>query len=166
MVLRVDFDRFAEEVKTRLLGEPVYVSSVHGGTLATAGNAQMVILAKSRAQEEEVTKKLEASKLKVFRGLWGVVLDDLEIEFEPIFVSAVAYRSEAAVPGIWLDAHHTEPQQPEILRRMYEEFLANGEIRDVSFEDFVIAMNPNVVVLSPAQLQRFADRNDPEPTIG
>ena len=52
------------------------------------------------------------------------------------------------------------PTQLTVLKTMYDEFRHTGDIEEVPFEEFVQFTNPNVVILSPAELESFAKQKE------
>ncbi|MBI3720930.1 MAG: hypothetical protein HY248_00125, partial [Fimbriimonas ginsengisoli] len=47
------------------------------------------------------------------------------------------------------------PTQLQVLRTLYDEFRETGEVGDVSFDAFVRMAQPNVLILSLAELREF-----------
>jgi len=110
-----------------------------------------------RGTSGEVRRKLELAGFEVFEGEWGEAGEwpsDRMVE-EPIYIAAIAYRSRERTPGLWVDAYPALPTNATALRTFYDELSTNGEILEISFEEFVRAANPNVVILGPNELQNF-----------
>jgi hypothetical protein len=77
-------------------------------------------------------------------------------------VAAVSYASGTNQPGVWVDAFEGPPTTVQVLRSVYEEFRKNGEMPEVSFEEFVRIANPNVAIVTPPELAAYlqAKQND------
>ncbi len=165
MVLRVEIDRFAEEVRARLEAKECYVAPWGPGSLATAGNAdrQLILAAFSSHSVEATTQELTKSGLSVHSGHWALTVEDM-IEAQPKvpYIGAVAYRSKDQKPGLWLDAYPTEPSPGEVLMAIFNEFQETGDLAEVSFEDFMKGAHPNVVIMTPDQIGRFLQQKEPE----
>ncbi len=161
MVLRVSSDRFAVEVKQRLGKAEVYLNPKGRRTVATAGipESQLVIAAEFHAEIEQTRAELAGQGVTAHEGLWCETLDEMEVSDISVFTIAVSYRSEGAKPGLWMDADLHEISTGEVLKRMYDEFRANGEIKESSFDEFVKVIEPNVLVVAPHQLAAWADEN-------
>lgn len=161
MILRVDKQNFADEVKSRLAVNEVYVQPRGRRTEVTASKpgAGLVIASKFPESVTLATRTLEEAGFVVREGLWADSIEDLEHDERTPFVLAVAYKSENGAPGIWVDADHYERSHGEVLRRMFEEFVENGEVKETTFDEFVNAISANVVVLSPHEIESFAERN-------
>lgn len=167
MVLRVPFEEFVATV-LRLMSQPeAFIESVASGTKLTAAVPLGGVLVQcvTTLPEKEVRKRLEQSDIPCLPGSWSQSLSDEGCTDAPIdiYVAAIAYTSRDARPGLWVDAFPYEPTALHALRMMYEEFRANGEIGEVTFEDFVKHSNSNVVVSNRAQLEGWArSKSDPE----
>ena len=96
------------------------------------------------------------SGLEVFEGEWSEDRTEASEEEPALYVAAIAYRSKERAPGLWVDAFESPPIQGQVLKALYDEFLENGEIQDVSFEEFVRISEPTVVIVSPEDLSAFA----------
>lgn len=163
MVFRVDLEHFADAVKKLLGGKVVAVAARDGRTYLTSGDSAkgLVVVAVSGKPVADV-KKLAADKgFEVISGEW---MDAAEVPIEgcddePPYMAGVAYKSREDMPGIWMDAFPFAPNQSEVLKRMYDEFAETGEIGDVTFEEFLRLCNPNVVIVSPQDMARFARAN-------
>jgi hypothetical protein len=158
MVLTVPYEEFAAACK-RVGAKEVYLAPNGKGTVLTVGDLhkQVVIASKSDAPLTEVSEALESAGLNVFPGRWG----DGSVEFAESsnghspFVAAVAYQSNDSTPGLWMDAFPTPPTPLIVLRTMFEEFKANSEIGEVTYEEFVRYARPNVVILTPGDIATY-----------
>ncbi|MBX7135987.1 MAG: hypothetical protein K1X67_25235 [Fimbriimonadaceae bacterium] len=163
MVLRVDLERFPEEVSTRLGLQDVYVARVASGVVATAADSEkgLVIAASSMKSLEEVRTYLSRSGLRVATGAWDTEGEEVAPGGVEAWVASVAYRTAEAKPGLWVDAFPEEPTPAEVLMRLFDEFRETGEIGDVAFEEFMKVAVPTVVVVGPDELRRYVERNSP-----
>src|SRR5688572_9399301 len=127
MVLRVEFDQFPQTVKRVLASDEAYVAVQGKGALATATDRKgVVVLAKTDASLEEATMRLQEQGMEVFTGVWS--LDGAEGATmggpAPAWVAAVSYDSEELKPGLWIDAYGEQPTLAQVMRTMYDEFMA------------------------------------------
>jgi hypothetical protein len=160
MVLTVGWDRFAQEVRDRLAGSRVYAAASPGGCLLTAGSPEAGLLVRCEAPlaPADALDELAAQGLTGASGVWSLAADPSgqAPEAPPVWIAAVAYRTREAKPGCWMDAYQTEPTPAQVLQALYDEFSRTGQIRDVTFEDFLRLASPNVAVLAPAEVRRYA----------
>ena len=159
MTLQVSFDQFAETVKRLLNQQEAFVTAHNSGTLVTAAKAEksMVVASISSEDVEATTQKLKESDMAVYSGTW-LTPEELMAPAtaqRDVFIAAVAYRSGADKPGLWVDAYTNLPSQIAVLRAMYDEFRETGEVDDVTFEEFVQIAGANVVVLTPTDIDGF-----------
>ncbi|MCX7800187.1 MAG: hypothetical protein N2109_07590 [Fimbriimonadales bacterium] len=165
MVLRVPFEGFAETARRKLPGAEAYVAPRPFGCVVTASQSgrPLVLVSFARRSPTDARRALEAEGLEVREGEWchdGAPIEAFE-ERSDLHVGAVAYRSGEAMPGLWVDAFLGPRTPAEVLRAMYEEFQETGELRDATFDEFVRAAEPNVVILGPEELTRLAMRSRP-----
>lgn len=162
VLLRVELERFAEEVAARLGVSECYVAPQGVGSVATAAdvNKGVVIVATSSQSSAEAEQVLRGRGLTVHRGGWDL---DADIGPEDVcrdaWIAGVAYRTGEPKPGLWLDAYPHQPTPAEVLTRLYNEFTETGQIDRVSFEEFIRLAAPNVVVVGPEEVSRYAERN-------
>ncbi|HWD41333.1 MAG TPA: hypothetical protein VG944_20990 [Fimbriimonas sp.] len=159
MTLQVPFDSFAKTAKKVAKATEAYLSVHVGGTLITsadpATNAHVFTV--SRLSRQEIEKRLKAEGIEALEGAWAEE-GQISLDPDPIenaFVAAVSYQSAEHIPGVWVDAYREQPSHVQVLRAWYDEFRETGEVGDVSFEEFVRLSNPNVVVVSSADLRRY-----------
>lgn len=155
LTLDVGLDRFVEEVKRRLPKETVYLSCHRKEIRLTAASpdGQLLIRSRTDTSRGDLQKRLDAEKILCAEGSWTA---GTSTEVEPAadaYIAAVAYQSSEIKPGVWMDAYPAEPTVQEILKTLFDEFLANGEVADISFEDFLRLATPNVVVLRPDEVR-------------
>ena len=162
MVLKVDLLKFSEAARVLLGTEEVFLSPRGSGTWVTAGNpAKDVLLAcHSPLAPELVRAELARFNLKVYEGEWALHDPGPTVEAHESWVAAVAYRSREPMPGLWMDAYADQPTAAQVLKAMFDEFRENGEVGEVTFEEFVRMAEPNVQILSPSQVLDFAMQKD------
>jgi hypothetical protein len=157
VVLTVPFEGFAEAMKSQPGARVAYVSTLGSRTMVTAGDpgSGAVVRAFASLSPSDVRASLEKAGVTVREGTWGDRPDDPG----PLWVAAVAYKSEEDTPGLWVDTFESKPTTGQVLAELYEEFRETGEIGDVSMEEFIRLADPNVVVLSPEEQAEFARRS-------
>lgn len=157
MVLTVPYEEFPAAGK-RLGIHDVFVYE-HGGHTHLTGadpHKSVLIASKTPASVEEVREHLKSAGFDVFSGQWS----DQEASANgarngEAYVAAVAYRSRESIPGLWMDAFPTVPTPQIVLRAMYDEFKENHEIGNATYEDFLSSAKPNVVILSPGEIETY-----------
>ncbi len=162
MTLNVPFDQFTKTIERVLGTKEAYVAANGSGCLISAAvtDKGFIVVSRSEWSPAGAKSKLEQQGVKVFEGNWSLAVDSTPTPGDHIepYVVAVAYRSGETTPGVWLDAFASMPTQIQVLRAMYEEFKETGELPEVSFEEFVRLSDPNVVIVSPNNLQSFLDK--------
>ena len=157
MVLTVPFNDYPTVVKRlELLDVFVLAHSKHTVISAVDLHKNILVTSTSELGVSEVKSRLESSGLHVFSGQWSD--QDSKVSqngAQDAFVAAVAFRSREAMPGLWVDAFPTMPTPQIVLRSMYDEFRANDEIGNVSYEEFIKLAHPNVVILNPSEVSTF-----------
>lgn len=157
--LRVEFDQLAAEARTRAPGEAIYLEPSGPQLIVSVAGPDLVLWAITQLSHEECRSRLEAEGLEVRAGCWISDAEALAMErWARPWIVAVAYSSAKGRPGLWVDATAEEPTQADVLRAMYEEFRETGDVADVTMEEFIRAANPNVVILSPEEVRRYAER--------
>lgn len=164
MILHVEFEHFAAAVKRHMKTPHAYVSRLESKTHVSAADplANVLVSASTSLGMEEAQQKLVASGLETSHGGWAEgghgPSDSLG---ELPFVVAVGYKSGDEMPGVWLDAYAEVPTPAIVLKSIYDEFRQTGEIGDLAFEEFVRIASPNVVIVSPPEMERFlADKRE------
>ena len=164
MILHVEFDQFAPTVQ-RLLKTKEAFTRLHGGTVVvTSAHPEKPFVVASAVQGKplDVKQRLEASGFEVLEGEWtdaGEGASD-RLGDRQTYIAAVAYHSKDKMPGLWLDAYPAPPVPGIVLRAFYDELMANGEIPDVSFEEFIRLANPNVIVVGPNEIQSYLSEKE------
>jgi hypothetical protein len=163
MVLLVPIERFAAEARVRFPGEPVYVAGHAGRSLATVGSEKSGTMVQAEVPEsaETLRARLEGEGLEVARGRWVVDEESAELDrHRPLFVAAVAYRSSEGRPGLWVDAYHREPSAGEVIDAFFDEMRSQGQVGNVTQEEFERIAGPTVVVVAPDALQEYANQSE------
>jgi hypothetical protein len=162
MTLQVPFDAFAETAKRVAdVNEAFVMSRGKGCVISCANPAKSVHIVSASPRPADEIKAELGKAMTVTDGIWTED-PSFDLEADPItsaHVAAVAYESTEHVPGMWIDVFADHPTHVQVLRSMYDEFRQTGEVSDVSFEEFIRQSNPNVVVVTPAQLRGFLDAN-------
>lgn len=160
MVFRVPLDGFAEAVE-RLLGPKVAaIGTREGRTVVSSADPVrgLVVAAFTSKPAIEVTAMVKEWGFETLAGEWigdGLAMCPDDEDASQAYVVGIAYKSRESMPGLWMDAFPFAPTQSEALKRMYDEFVRNGEIEDIGFEEFLRLTTPNVVTLSPDEIARF-----------
>ncbi len=160
MVLHVDFEHLAEEAKRHGLKPWAYVSSEASQRVVTIGDpaSHVVIQAESDMPYTQVAAALTEQGLLVAHGRWlpDPLAGELQIQ-EQTWVAAVAYKSVEEKPGLWVHGYRGEPSVGDVLRDFYEEMSAESGLNQMPLDEFLSAVEPNVVVLSPDELAAYAE---------
>lgn len=164
MTLQVDFDQFADAVQRHTKTQHAYLSRHEGRTLVSVADpaTNLIIAAISKFEIEETQATLKAAGFTCSKGAWHEGHDIHASASDSVYISAVAYASGDEMPGVWVDAHAEMPTQAMVLKALYEEFRQTGEVGEISFEEFVRQANPNVVIVSPKQIESFLEPADCE----
>ena len=160
MILQVPFEDFESTVKRVLKHQDAFVTARGASTLVTAASIdkQTIVVSLAAMPVVEATSLLATSELQVYDGAWHIEgLLDIEEQTATPYVAAVAYLSQEAAPGLWVDAYGSLPTQMTVLRAMYEEFRETGQVADVAFEEFVRLAQPTVVISTPEELHSFVE---------
>ncbi|MCZ7579655.1 MAG: hypothetical protein M5U21_02355 [Fimbriimonadaceae bacterium] len=160
MILRVPFELFAEALRKYGGENLAFLDHQDGEVAATAALKSIggYVESFAAAPIEEVRHTLTELGFEVREGRWSSGGEEGP-ESRGAHIAAVAYKSRDAMPGIWVDAYPQPPTPALVLRRMYDEFVENGEVGEITFEHFIHAANPNVLVLAPDEIARFRKMN-------
>ena len=160
MTLHVPYSDFAAAA-TRFEVREAYILAKRGVTeissvMKTSGR---ILFTRTDQSLDEVREDLTKKGLHVFDGAWSIEPpeEDARNSAAETFVTAVAYVSSEAMPGVWIDAYPWQPTQVQVLRALYDEFRDTGEVGEVPFEDFIRLASPNVAIVSPHEIEGFAD---------
>jgi len=159
MVLQVEFELFAETVRDLLGDAKAYIATSQGQTVVTSASPakNTWVQTFSSLAVDQARKELEDHGMTVVNGIW--LPEDVigaANETPRAWVAAVAYQSSEKRPGLWMDAFPNLPSTSDVLTALYDEYVENGELQDLSLEEFIRIANPNVVVLTPEEICRYA----------
>ena len=160
MVLKVTFEDFADAVQQYTGAKDAFIAEVPSGSSATAGSPSsgVIVSALTDLSVSEARTHLTRLGMKIHEGTWALEADDPVFGSEQTYFCAVAYRSREITPGLWLDVFPYEPSRADVLRAMYDEFVHNGEMKEVTFDEFVRSSFANVVILSPDVIKGFVTK--------
>jgi hypothetical protein len=159
MTLRIPYDDFAATA-TRHKIRDVYARPSGTGTELTAalGDSNRIVVCRADEDVDAVRSRLKPHGVEVHNGVWSQDGASELIE-EPVvtdgYIAAVSFVSEDTVPGVWIDAYPSLPSEVQVLRSLYDEFRATGELGEVAFEEFVRLAQPNVVIAAPNEIQGY-----------
>ncbi len=157
MVLKVAFDDFPASMIEYAADSDAFLADLPAGCAVSAVNPQTGIIVSTVSELDPLKARelLEAAGIRVRVGAWTSEADDPIIGSGQVYVAAVAYRSREFTPGLWMDAYPYEPAPSDVLREMYDEFVANGELKGGSFDEFTRLSFPNVVILQPEEISGY-----------
>ena len=162
VTLRVPFDGFAEAIKRFGGGTVAYVEAQGTQTVLTASMAGSCIVSVAHLSVDRTMEKLQQQGIQCAPGRW-IVDGSEEFGVAAPFVAAVAYKTDEDRPGLWVDAYEQAPNDMDVLRAMYEEFTATGQVGEMDFESFLNEVKATVVVVSPEQLAQYAEEKATPP---
>lgn len=159
MLLRVELGDFPNSVDRFIGHRVVALSKRQNAVIATAASPEKhtIVVTTALKPMAEVEEQLKQAGFEIVRGEWHEG-GPLEVEGQSgadAFVAAVAYKSREEMPGLWMDAFPHEPTTGEVLKALYDDFAATGDLEDVPFEEFVRVAHPNVVILRPDDIAKF-----------
>lgn len=162
MVLHVDFQNLGEEAKRHGLKPWAYLSTTSHGVVATLGDSsqQIVIQSETRMSLEQAKNSLTQQGLLFSSGRWfpDPLAGEIQIQ-EQLWVAAIAYKSYEEKPGLWVTAYRGSPSVGDVLRDFHNEMCQEASIDNVSVDELVQMVNPNVVIFGPNDLVNFADHD-------
>lgn len=155
LTLKVPFEHFAEEVGKHLQVKEIYMNqkSDHVCISAAKADQNFMIFTECADNIDFIRNELEHKGFEVHEGCWMLNVANQSSQRSQGFISSVAYVSSEQKPGLWVDVSLTEPTPADVLKKIYNEFKESGELKEIGFEDFVRFAHPNVVILSPEQVQ-------------
>ncbi len=109
---------------------------------------------------EETIGNLTPAGIGAYEGHWQESEDIIESWRTQLYIAAVAYKSDKKSPGVWVDAYLSEPTPAQVLKAIYDEFKETGELNEVSMEEFVRLASPNVIVVSPSNIQTYLESKE------
>ncbi|QYK53026.1 MAG: hypothetical protein KF824_12300 [Fimbriimonadaceae bacterium] len=160
MQLRTDWEGFIAELRNRWPnGATVYLARDGQFTLLTALDPSDKTIFSARVSDtlESLSAQLQGMGHDCRNGIWttqsgATMLEDLHI-------AAVAYKSDEKKPGLWVDCFPYLPTQSEVISKILEEFNADGTLETTDNDLFANIAVPNVVILTPAEIQQFIGKN-------
>jgi hypothetical protein len=166
MTLQVPIDGFVNAVEHIAGIKEVFVLAHPSGSVVTcaAPTRNVHIVCVCHLKPDQTKERLTSQGLTVNEGIWSED-GQISIEADPLvsaYVAGVSYVSSEHMPGVWIDAYPEQPNHVQVLRAMYDEFRQTGELDEVTFEEFIRLSNPNVVVLSMAELRGFMEAKTKE----
>lgn len=160
MRLEADWETFLLEINDRWpKGARVYLERRGGLTYATAAQTdqELVIIARLPRTLESVDKELKALGHETRRGRWA---DDNEPPgYGDVWIAAIAYQADDKKPGLWVDAFPYPPNASHALSTLLEEFNEDGTLEQVDNDAFQSMAHPNLIILTPADIQAFVARH-------
>lgn len=158
MVLRLPLDGLAESAERLGVPKIAWIRERAGMVSITLAKPEegTILAANVEDTPENVRAALREDGITVLPGEWTEQGEGAENEQ---FLTAIAYRSREEKPGLWVDASFDRPSIGEALDRLYDDLNDNGDLDDLSFEEFMRHGMPNVVILGPAELRDYAEKN-------
>jgi hypothetical protein len=158
MVHTVPIGEFCAVVVRELGTKSASITRIGSQIIVTAANTESRLIVRSVTEGKlgTIREDLEKQGLTVEEGMWTLEEESVISTFGPlIYVSAVSYLANPTKPGIWVDAF-PEPVTPlQAIRAMFDELCADGEVRNLTFEEFMEMARPHAVVVTPAELEDF-----------
>ncbi len=159
MTLTVPFAQFTDAVRRELAVKSVYIHAKGAWVVVTAANVNTgaSVQSTTRLPADKIRETLKKDGFLVNDGSWATIVEtELPETHSPLLtVVAIGYSSADNVPGVWVDAFPEEPAKVDALRAMFDEFRQSGELDDVPFEEFLRLSNPNVTIVSGAELAKY-----------
>lgn len=160
MQLLTDWDGFLAEVGARWpQGTRVYLAREGRFTVLTATDpdAKTVFCCRHAAPLEEARSQLESQGHTCFEGVWTTDSDYRSLD--EVYIAAVAYLSDEKQPGLWVDVTTDQPTPSAVMAKLLAEFHADGTLPDKDHDTFHKRARPNILILTPDQIQRFLAAN-------
>ncbi|MES1228047.1 MAG: hypothetical protein ABUL72_05205, partial [Armatimonadota bacterium] len=113
----------------------------------------LTVLSSAALSLREAEKVVTDAGLEVRLGEWGSIEGEEEA---PYWLGVVAYKSDEAKPGLWVEAFLQEPTPSFVVESMLEEFRRHGIVKDVTLESFTAQADLNAMVFAPEELAAMA----------
>lgn len=160
MTLVVEFDEFIRSVRRYAASDEPLVyykparELVHLTYVNPVSNVQVVSFFAGSA--DSAVAALEAAGVAAAKGTWvtEASLEHLSQIAGEAYISAVAYQTHDG-PGLWMDASPVQPLESTVFLTMFNEFVAEGHLKEEDYELFIANAMPTVRVLTPDDVQRF-----------
>lgn len=159
MTLTTDWDSFLEELPD-WPDRPVYLSRQGVLTVATVSDStgkRLMVTSTSKPLSEAEANLLDKGRA-VRKGRWTPATDAIG-DGGDFYIAGVSYLSGEDKPGLWLDVFPYRPTPSDVLAHLLNEFHAEGLIQETDRDLFSRLSRPNVVILSPEEVQGFIDRH-------
>jgi hypothetical protein len=148
MVLNTTFEEFPALAERYAPGHPVFVTETDQGPCATVFNPDQQAMVRALGHDKgAVVFKLEQAGFEVLEGGWSNEVPKVG----PTWLCAVAYRSSEKKPGLWVGMMEKPTTAEEVIKTMYEEFQASGDVEDLPLTEFMRLAEPNILVLDPEE---------------
>ncbi|MBS1709255.1 MAG: hypothetical protein JSS65_11130 [Armatimonadetes bacterium] len=160
MTLKTTLRRLIDIVKTECPTEPAYVSLQQGRTVVTVArqDTDTVVHAYAEGGVSQTKAYLEQEGVEAHDGAW--FQDGMpEDQGTKVWIGAVAYKSDEPKPGLWVDAFPIRPSAGDVLASMYQEFEDEGLVPPDKLDAFLVAVEPNVVILEPDEIEAMLVRH-------
>lgn len=166
VTLIVEFPEFVEVLKR--FGSPTarivfYRRTPHQVHLTYANPERGIeVVSSFLGSVAEVSRRLTEEGYEALPGMW---ISEASLEYWAkmtgnLCVAGVAYHTPSG-PGLWMDAYPSPPTEAQVLRSLFEEFVAEGLVKENEFERFLVEARPQVQILSPEDVERFlANKGD------
>ncbi|MFM9874499.1 MAG: hypothetical protein ACKVQS_13670 [Fimbriimonadaceae bacterium] len=166
MQLLTDWTGFLAELQNRWPdGATIYLARDGRYTTLTTIDQNDNILFRCKhviPMEEAITKLTEIGHT-CRNGVWSTESDHQSLD--ELYIAAVAYRTEHKEPGLWVDVYNSHPSPSKVLTKLLDEFNADGTLSEADNETFQKFAHPNIVILTPEQIQGFLGQNQAQSTI-
>lgn len=158
VTLQVALDSFVPTVKRMLATREIFIAPHEAGSIITAADTDKstILVAFASTSPDHAKEALADPEVHFTSGSWTCDSNVVPMSLgSTTYLAAVAYRSAEDKPGLWVDAYPSLPASMTVLRNMFDEFRETGEMEHITFEEFLQLANPNVVILSPEQIESF-----------
>jgi hypothetical protein len=160
MQLLTDWDGFKTELQNRWPnGATVYLSRQGEFTTATATDPEQTFIFRCQHQIplEQAKQDLESVGHACRNGRWTTESESASLD--ELYIAAVAYQSDQKEPGLWIDVYTQAPTPSQVLANLLAEFNADGTLDHADNDSFSKIAFPNIVILSPQNIQSFLAQN-------
>lgn len=160
MQLLTDWDGFLAEMQNRNPnGATIYLSRDGRYTVLTHLDPtdQILFRCEHAIPLEEATSALATLGHTCRTGVWSTETEHQSLD--ELYIAAIAYKSDETQPGLWIDAYDYPPNPSEVLSKLLEEFNAEGTLDHADNETFTKLAKPNIIILSPEDIQNFLAQN-------
>lgn len=163
MQLLTDWDGFLAEMQNRWpKGATIFLARDGRFTVLTASDTQdgIIFRCKHAIALEEARHLLQTLGHTCQNGVWSSETEHQSLD--ELYIAAVAYKSDEKQPGLWVDVYNHYPTPSTVLSKLLNEFNSDGTLDQADNDTFQKIANPNVVILTPEQIQHFLGQNQSE----